>query len=59
MEPHKRTRRFPIIENVTLHKPRGRATVVRFAGKIVIYPWIWGGQPTAKVLLALVTYKVA
>jgi hypothetical protein len=32
--------------------------VERIAGNIVIYPGIWGRQPTAKVLLALVTYEV-
>jgi hypothetical protein len=30
-----------------------------FAGDIVIYRWIWGRQPTAKVLSALVTYEAA
>jgi hypothetical protein len=58
MDPHERTRRFPIIHNVSLSKPRGRAMVMGFAGKILVYPWIWGRQPTAKVLLALVTYEV-
>jgi hypothetical protein len=55
MDPHQRTRRFPIIDRVALREPRGSATVMRFTGKIVIYPWIWGGQPTAKVLLVQVT----
>ena len=32
--------------------------MMRIAGNIVIYPWIWGRQPTAEVLLLLVTYKV-
>jgi hypothetical protein len=58
MNPHERTRRFPIIHGVALRKPRGRATVMRFAGDIVIYTWIWGRQPAAKVLLAQVTYEV-
>ena len=58
MDPHERTRRFPITHSVTLRKPRGRAMVMRFAGKILVYPWIWGRQPTTKVLLALVTYKL-
>jgi hypothetical protein len=58
MDPHERTSRFPIIDGVALRKPCGCATVMRFAGKIVIYPWIWGRQPTAKVLLSLVTYNV-
>ena len=59
MDPHGRTRRFPIIYNVALRKPCGRARVMHIAGDIVIYPWIWGRQPTAKVLLTLVTYQVA
>jgi hypothetical protein len=58
MDPHERTRRFPIIHGVALRKPRGRATMVRFAGDIVIYRRIWGRQPTAKKFSALVTYKV-
>jgi hypothetical protein len=58
MDPHQRTRRFPTIHGVTLGKPRSRATVMRFARQIVIYPSIWGRQPTAEVLLALVTYEV-
>jgi hypothetical protein len=58
MDPHQRTRRFPIIDAVALGKPGGRATMMRFAGDIVIYPWIWGRQPTAKLLLAPVTYEV-
>ena len=32
---------------------------MRIAGDIVIYPWIRDRQPTAKVLLTLVTYEVA
>jgi hypothetical protein len=32
--------------------------VVRIAGNIVIYPWIRGRQPTAKILLIPVTYEV-
>ena len=32
--------------------------MMRFESKIVIYPWIRGRQPTAKVLLVLVTYEV-
>jgi hypothetical protein len=58
MDPHQRARRFPIIDGVTLGKPGGRATMMRFAGDIVIYPWIWERQPTAEFLLALVTYEV-
>ena len=42
MDPHERTRRFPIIDGVALRKPRGRTMVMRFLGDIVIYPWIWG-----------------
>jgi hypothetical protein len=57
MDPHERTRRLPIIHDVALRKPRGRATVMHFADRIVINPWIWGRQPTTKVLLALVTYQ--
>ena len=51
MDPHERTSRLPYLEHVALSKPSGRATVMRFAGKIVIYPWIWSGQPAAKLLL--------
>ena len=58
MDPHERTRRFPFIDRVALRKPGGRASVMRIAGIIVIDPWIWGRQPTAEVLLLLVTYKV-
>jgi hypothetical protein len=32
--------------------------VMSFASDIVIYPRIWGRQPTAKLLLAPVTYEV-
>ena len=32
MDPHERTRRFPITYGVALRKPRSRATVMRFAG---------------------------
>ena len=58
MDPHERARRFPVIHGITLRKPRGRATVMKFTGNIVIYPWIWGRQPMAEVLLALVTYEI-
>jgi hypothetical protein len=58
MNPHQRTRRFPILHGVALRKPRRRATVMQFASHIVIYPRIWGRQPTAMVLLASVTYEV-
>ena len=58
MDPQKRTSRFPLSHGVALRKPRGRATVMRFAGEILVYPWIWSGQPIAKALLALVTYDV-
>ena len=58
MDPHKRTSRFPLTHGVSLRKPRGRATVMYFARKILVYPWIWGRQPIAKVLLAQVTYEV-
>jgi hypothetical protein len=62
MDPHERTkertRRFPFFKHIALCKPRGSATVMRFAGYVVIYPWIRGRQPTAKVLLAPTTYQV-
>jgi hypothetical protein len=58
VDPHERTRRFPITDDIALRKPRGRATVMRFAGDILVYPWIWDRKPTAKYLLKLVTYKV-
>ena len=32
--------------------------MMRFESKIMIYPWIRGRQPTAKVLLVLITYEV-
>ena len=55
MEPNERTRRFPIHEGIALLKPRGRAMEMRFEGNIVVYPRIRGRQPTAEVLLELVT----
>ena len=58
MDPHKRTSRFPRTHGVALRKPRGRATVMCFAREILVYPWILGRQPIAKVLLALVPYDV-
>ena len=58
MDPHERTSRFPYIEYIAFSKPRGRATVMGLASNIVVYPWIRGRQPTANVLLQLVTYKV-
>ncbi len=58
MDPHERTSRFPFLEIVTLRKPCGRATVMRFPGNILIHPWIWSRQPPAKVLLQLIPYKV-
>ena len=57
MNPHKRTSRIPFFECIALSKPRGRPAVMRFACNIVVYPWIWGRQPTANVLLQLVTYE--
>ena len=42
MDPHERTRRFPIIDGVALREPRGRTMVMRFLGDIMVYPWIWG-----------------
>jgi hypothetical protein len=58
MNPHERTRRFPVIHGIALGKPRGRSTVMRFTGDIMVYPWIWGRQPMTKVHLALVPYDV-
>ena len=58
MNPHERTSRFPYFENVALRKPCGGTIVMRFASNILIYPWIWGGQPTGILLLHLITYKV-
>ena len=58
MDPQERTCHFPIIYSVALRKPPGHAREVCIAGNIVIYPWIWGRQPAAKVLLTLVTYEV-
>jgi hypothetical protein len=58
MDPHKRTLRFPFFEKIALRKPRGRAMMMRFASNILIYPRIWDGQPTANILLKLITYKV-
>jgi hypothetical protein len=51
MDPHERTRRLPNFHGVALRKPFGCVTVMRFAGDIVVYPWVWGRQPTAKVIL--------
>ena len=58
MDPHERTRRPPIIDGIALRKPRCSATVMCLAGNIVVYPRVWGGQPTAKLLLELVIYVV-
>ena len=58
MDPHERASRFPAIHGITLRKPPGCTMMMRFACKVVIYIWIWGRQPTAKLLLELVTYKV-
>ena len=41
-----------------MRKPGGSATVMGFAGKIVIRPRVWWRQPTSKLLLQLVAYKV-
>ena len=57
MDPHERTRRFPITDGIALRKPCGRAMVMRFLGDIVIYAWIWRRQPTTKVILQPVTYE--
>ena len=40
MDPHERTRRFPIFDRVAFRKPRGRTTVMRFLGDIVVYAWV-------------------
>jgi hypothetical protein len=58
MDPHQRSCRFPIIHGIALRKPRGRATVMRSPGDIVVYPWIRSRQPAANVLLQPVTYDV-
>jgi hypothetical protein len=58
MDPHKRTLRFPFFENIALGKPHGRAMMMRFASNVLIYPRIWGRQPTANFLLQLITYEV-
>ena len=57
MYPHERTLRFPFFENLALRKPRGRVAMMRFASNILVYPRVWGRQPTAKLLLQLITYK--
>ena len=56
MYPHERTCRFPVFDAVALRKPSGRAMMMRFPGDVVVYPRIWGGQPTASLFLQLVTY---
>ena len=58
MDPHKRTRRFPIHEGTALLEPSGRALVMHFEGDILVYPRIRGRQPTAKVVLELATYGI-
>jgi len=58
MDPHKRTLQLPFLENVALGKPRGRTAMMCSAGNILIYPRIWGRQPTAKLLLQFVTYEL-
>ena len=58
MEPHERTRRFPIHEGTALHEPRSRVSVMRFEGDIMVYRRIRGRQPTEEVLSELVAYEV-
>ena len=59
MDPKKAASPLPLLEHVALCKPRGSATVMRFAGDVVVRPWIWRGQPSSNDLLQLVTYKAA
>jgi hypothetical protein len=58
MDPKKAAFPLPFLEHIALCKPRGSATVMRFASDVVIRPRIWGGQPTSDILLQLVTCKV-
>ena len=58
MNPHERTLRFPLFENLALGKPYGRVAMMRFASNILIYPRIWGRKPTANFLLQQITYNV-
>jgi hypothetical protein len=58
MDPKKAASPLPLIQHIALCKPRGSATVMRFAGDVVVRPWIWRGQPTSNILLQMATCKV-
>jgi len=55
MDPKKAASSLPLLEHIALCKPLGSATVMRFAGDVVVRPRIWRGQPTSNILLQLVT----
>ncbi len=50
--------RFPFRERLAMNEPRPRPCVVRFPGNMVILPWIWRREPTANILLQLVTCHI-
>src|SRR5579863_8513265 len=58
VDPQERTCRFPLRERLALGHPRSSATVVGFASNIMIRPGVWRRQPTLKLLLYLVAYKI-
>jgi hypothetical protein len=55
MDPKKAAGPLPLLEHIALCKPSGSAIVMRFAGDVMVRPWIWRGQPSSNVLLQLVT----
>jgi hypothetical protein len=57
LDPKKVTSLLPLFEHVALRKPRGSATVVHFAGDIMVCPRIWCRQPLSELLLQLVACK--
>jgi hypothetical protein len=55
MDPKKAASSLPLLEHIALCKPLGSATVMGFAGDVVVRPRIWRGQPSSNILLQLVT----
>jgi hypothetical protein len=55
MDPQKGLGQFPFTEKFALCEPLGGSTIISFANIVVLYRWIWGRQPTSKLVLQLDT----
>ena len=57
-EQRTRSRCFPFGQRAAVNEPRPSLAMSRFATDVVIFPWIWGSQPTSNLTQQLVTCQL-